>query len=46
MADFVDQWLESSSYSAEVDIAPDSGDGVIDWFDIAVLVDNWLVGVE
>ena len=40
--EFVSQWLQPSAYSA--DIAPDGGDGVVDWKDVAAFGNNWLVG--
>jgi len=36
------QWMQQGSYSA--DIAPDGGDGTVNWFDLKVLIDNWLEG--
>ena len=41
MADFVEQWVQYGVYCA--DIAPNEGNGVVDMFDLAVLVENWLV---
>ena len=36
-------WQPPGALSA--DIAPKGGDGIIDWFDLAAQVDNWLTGL-
>ncbi|NIQ75393.1 MAG: right-handed parallel beta-helix repeat-containing protein [Gammaproteobacteria bacterium] len=41
---FLDQWLTQTA--AFVDIAPQSGDNIVDWQDLGKLCENWLVGVE
>jgi hypothetical protein len=45
LAVFVDQWLQLSTYCA--DIAPTSnGDGIVNMLDFAVFAESWLAGVE
>ncbi|MHC4616653.1 MAG: GEVED domain-containing protein [Planctomycetota bacterium] len=39
------QWQKAPG-EPSADIAPGCGDGVVDWFDLGVLVDNWLAGVS
>jgi len=43
LAVFTDQWLQFGAWCA--DIAPDKGDGVVDWFDLEAQVENWLAGI-
>ncbi|HUW20985.1 MAG TPA: GEVED domain-containing protein [Sedimentisphaerales bacterium] len=38
------QWRQAPG-EPSADITPGCGDGVVDWFDLETLVDNWLVGV-
>jgi hypothetical protein len=40
----VDQWLGAPS-SPSADIAPDGGDGIVNFLDYAVLAGHWLEGV-
>ena len=44
LAIIASQWRESGDLPA--DIAPDGGDNFVDFYDLAVLVENWLEGVE
>ena len=37
------QWRQPPG-EPSADIAPDGGDGKVDWFDLAVLAENWLAG--
>ena len=37
------QWRQPPG-EPSADIAPDGGNGIVDWFDLAALVDNWLTG--
>ena len=41
---FLDQWLTQTA--AFVDIAPQGGDNIVDWQDVAILCNNWLAGTE
>ena len=42
LADFASQWLKSSTYSADFDIAPaPDGDGIINFIDFAIFANNW-----
>jgi len=40
-----EQWQQAPG-EPSADIAPGSGDGIVDWYDLEVLVDNWLEGIE
>ncbi|MBW8000594.1 MAG: S8 family serine peptidase [Planctomycetes bacterium] len=37
------QWLESPTTTPNADIAPPGGDGIVDFYDIALLAENWLL---
>ena len=39
------QWRQPPG-EPSADIAPDGGDGIVNWLDLAALVDNWLAGVN
>ena len=38
------QWWQPPG-EPSADIAPDGGNGIVDWFDLAALVENWLTGL-
>jgi hypothetical protein len=38
------QWMQPPG-EPSADIAPDAGDGIVDWFDLEELADNWLAGL-
>jgi len=40
LAIIANQWLQTGDLSA--DIAPDDGDRIVNWYDLAVLAENWL----
>ena len=44
LEEFAEQWLKRRATVA--DIAPDTGDGIVNMADFAVVADNWLAGVD
>jgi hypothetical protein len=39
------QWRQPPGQPS-ADIAPEGGDGIVDWRDVALQTENWLVGIE